>query len=329
MLRKGAPARKTPGDSQSPYAVEYSVRAIDVDAQGAATGMDLMSYDSLAYRKTDAHSDNDGLSDEAELALGTSPVRWDSDFDGLSDYAEAITYGTDPLKADSDGDGMPDGWEVANNLNPKWANDAALDSDGDGLSNLRESQKGTLPRVADTDGDGMNDGYEVTHNLNPLSAADAALDADGDGLTNLQERQLNTDPNRSDSDGDGLSDGDEVSLHGTNPRVLDSDGDGFGDGDEVALGTYPTVAGDHPTGKTATTQFVRITAAKGTATVVFVATDLTGAPVDVIIQQNDNLPAQAAWTTVVERAISAAGVYTNVIADPDMDGRFNLRIRTR
>ena len=328
LLRKVSGA-KTPGDSQSPYAVEYSVRAIDVDAQGAATGMDLMSYDSLAYRKTDAHSDNDGLSDEAELALGTSPVRWDSDFDGLSDYAEAITYGTDPLKADSDGDGMPDGWEVANNLNPKWANDAALDSDGDGLSNLRESQKGTLPRVADTDGDGMNDGYEVTHDLDPLSAADAALDADGDGLTNLQERQLSTDPNRSDTDGDGLSDGDEVSVYRTNPRILDSDGDGFGDGDEVALGTYPTVAGDHPTGKTATTQFVRISAAKGTATVVFVATDLTGAPVDVIIQQNDNLPTQAAWTTVVTRSISAAGVYTNVIADPDMDGRFNLRIRTR
>ena len=128
---------------------------------------------------------------------------------------------------------------------------------------------------------------------------------------------------------DSLSDGDEVNVYGTNPRAVDSDGDGFGDGDEVALGTYPTVAGDHPTGKTATTQFVRITAAKGTATVVFVATDLTGAPVDVIIQQNDNLPTQAAWTTVVERAISAAGVYTNVIADPDMDGRFNLRIRTR
>ncbi len=328
LLSRKTATPKTSGDSQSPYAVEYTVRAIDVDAQGSAEGMDVISYDSLAYRTTTMHSDNDGLPDNVELELGTSPVRWDTDFDGMSDYAEVIA-GTDPLDDDSDGDGMPDGWEDANSLNPKWASDAALDSDGDGLTNLREYQKGTNPRLADTDGDGMNDAYEVTQNLNPLSAADAAADADGDGLTNLQERQLGTDPNRSDSDGDGLSDGDEVRIHGTNPKIVDSDGDGFSDGDEVEMGTYPTVAADHPTGKTATTQFVRITAAKGTATVVYVATDLTGTPVDLIIQQNDDMPAKGAWTTVVERAITAAGVYTNVIPDPDMDGRFNLRIRTR
>ncbi len=36
---------------------------------------------------------------------------------------------------DSDGDGMPGVWETAHNLNPN-LNDAALDADDDGVSNL-------------------------------------------------------------------------------------------------------------------------------------------------------------------------------------------------
>ena len=37
---------------------------------------------------------------------------------------------------DSDGDGIPDDWEVAHNLNPQDASDAARDDDGDGFTNL-------------------------------------------------------------------------------------------------------------------------------------------------------------------------------------------------
>jgi hypothetical protein len=47
---------------------------------------------------------------------------------------------------DSDGDGLPDDWEIAHQLNPNSPDDAAIDSDGDGLTNLQEYQAGTDPR---------------------------------------------------------------------------------------------------------------------------------------------------------------------------------------
>ena len=158
-----------------------------------------------------------------------------------NDYAVAnigqvkYVFSFDSAK-DSDSDGMPDWWEAAHNLNP-YENDAGLDPDNDGLTNLEEYQNGTDPYNADTDGDGMPDGWEVAHGLNPL-VNDAALDPDNDGLTNLQEYQYGTDPQDADTDDDGLSDGWEV-AHGTDPLDWDTDGDGLSDGWEVVHGYDP------------------------------------------------------------------------------------------
>jgi hypothetical protein len=50
---------------------------------------------------------------------------------------------------DTDGDGLPDVWETAHGLNPN-VNDAALDPDHDGMSNLQEFVAGTDPQDAES-----------------------------------------------------------------------------------------------------------------------------------------------------------------------------------
>jgi hypothetical protein len=122
-------------------------------------------------------------------------------------------------KTDADADGMDDDWERKHGL-VVGVNDAALDPDGDGLSNLQEFQRATDPKNPDTDGDGLKDGPEVnTYHTNPLSA---------------------------DTDQDGLSDGAEVNTYGTDPLVADTDGDNFPDGLEVRLGSDPLSAASIP-----------------------------------------------------------------------------------
>ena len=86
-------------------------------------------------------TDEDGLSDAVEIALGTSPTNSDTDADGLGDGAE-YTLGTNPLNPDSDDDGLSDGNEVS---------------------------IGTDPQSADTDGDGVSDGDEVSAGTDPLN----------------------------------------------------------------------------------------------------------------------------------------------------------------
>ena len=61
---------------------------------------------------------------------------------------------------------MPDGWEIAHGLNPL-VNDASLDPDGDGLTNLQEFQHSTDPWQFDSDHDGISDASEILMGLDP------------------------------------------------------------------------------------------------------------------------------------------------------------------
>jgi len=124
---------------------------------------------------------------------------------------------------DDDNDGLPNSYEqqYSDILSPTNAADAALDSDGDGLTNLQEFTGKTIPNNADSDGDGVKDGAEVNR---------------AGGATN---------PLVADTDADGLNDGGEATA-GTDPLVADTDGDGFGDFQEVIHGSNPTVAGSTP-----------------------------------------------------------------------------------
>jgi outer membrane protein OmpA-like peptidoglycan-associated protein len=81
-------------------------------------------YNVIEFEKD---SDDDGLSDDAELKLGTNPNNPDTDGDGLLDGEEVDKYKTDPKDPDTDAGGIKDGAEVRNGANP-------LDADDDILS---------------------------------------------------------------------------------------------------------------------------------------------------------------------------------------------------
>ena len=67
-------------------------------------------------------------------AVGIAPGRWnpvsDLDGDGLTNYEEYF-LGTNPLHWDTDFDGLPDGWEVLFLLDPHNPRDASENPDGD------------------------------------------------------------------------------------------------------------------------------------------------------------------------------------------------------
>lgn len=144
--------------------------------------------------------------------------------------------------ADSDGDQIPNAYEeLYSFLDPNNPDDADLDEDADGLSNLEEFQRKTIPNDGDSDDDGLSDGEEViTHNTDPLDA-----DSDDDGLSDNEEiNNHSTDPLDADSDDDGIIDGIETQYVFLDPNSasdasLDEDSDGLSNLQEVQIGTLP------------------------------------------------------------------------------------------
>lgn len=131
---------------------------------------------------------NFSVSHVYQITLNISELQ-DSDGDGLSDEAE-IALGTDPYNPDTDGDSMPDGWEVSNDLDPL-VKDAFSDSDGDGFSNYREYLAGTNPQ-SDTDtpkntvvyvDDDNTSGIEDGSITNPFNTIQEGIDFAGPGDT--------------------------------------------------------------------------------------------------------------------------------------------------
>lgn len=193
----------------------------DITISDADTGLtiaDANDYTTAAYLVSDFEpldTDEDGLSDNLELSIGSDINLLDSDFDGLSDYEEIsydgdansynLTTDLNPISPDTDSDGMDDGWEINFGYDPL-VDDGAKnnDDDSDGLLNLGEFQNSTLPNNSDTDSDGISDGSEIN--------------------------VYSTNPTNIDTDLDGLTDGDEVNIYGTIPTNPDTDGDTIMDG---------------------------------------------------------------------------------------------------
>ena len=137
--------------------------------------------DSIIVRDGSGDEDGDGLTDLAESCdIGIDPCVADSDFDGLSDSAE-LALGTNPLLLDTDGDGLSDGHIPPPGLSHKFcetffgSDPLDSDTDDDGMSDGDEVTVGTDPLNPDTDGDGVPDGSDAC----PLSVPLTDLDQDG------------------------------------------------------------------------------------------------------------------------------------------------------
>jgi hypothetical protein len=160
-------------------------------------------------------SDVDGLTDAAELVIGTNPNDADTDHDLIVDGLEVNVTHTDPKDDDVDNDGIIDGKEDVN---------------FDGIVQLSE----TDTNVADSDADGLLDGTELGLAVpQGLNTDLTVFVADMDPTTTSNPRDIDTDD-------DGLKDGTEDANRNGNAETTetlvataDSDGDGLQDGTEL------------------------------------------------------------------------------------------------
>ena len=109
--------------------------AIDIGAAGPDT-----VYGAGKLQLPLIDSDSDGLSNVAEIQLGTDALDPDTDGDTLSDGDEVYTYGTDPLATDTDGDQFNDNAEVLAGTDPTSATSFPGDGDltVDGVVDIRD-----------------------------------------------------------------------------------------------------------------------------------------------------------------------------------------------
>ncbi|WP_123536110.1 hypothetical protein [Halosimplex salinum] len=189
----------------------------------------------------DTHATPNGSADSS------SPLGGTNGSDALLEKIDQWGFGAGPAGSGTDGgaadetgptaERAPIGANGSEPVSPESGGSNAsadsLDSDGDGLSDVRERDVGTEPFDPDTDGDGLADGHELDIGTDPLDP-----DTDGDGVSDARELERGTSPKSIDADADGLTDERELDL-GTDPFDPDTDDDGLGDWQEVNVGTDP------------------------------------------------------------------------------------------
>jgi len=169
----------------------------------------------------DPDSDNDGLTDGQEIAIGTNPMAWDTDGDGRSDWQEVTGGGpipTDPFDPDTDDDGLLDSAEVFG-TNP--TNPVVADTDGDGLCDggartpymLSLDPTVTVCSLCKSSSTSIESPGGIGDHPNPLGIGE---DENGNGTWDAGE----TDPNQYDTDGDAIADGIERLSFSTSRQSL-------------------------------------------------------------------------------------------------------------
>lgn len=120
---------------------------------------------------TGTDTDQDGIPDATETALGTNSSAKDTDGDGVEDLMEVFlgrSATTATSASDADGDGWPFGFDRV----------ATFDTSGDGN--------------VDQDSDGFSDGYERVHGADPFSATSVPVigDVNGNGVTDNNDASV-------------------------------------------------------------------------------------------------------------------------------------------
>jgi len=207
--------------------------------------------------------DGDGLTDEEEFILDTSPSDSDMDGDWITDWYEVNVYHTNPSDPDTDGDGLYDGFgEILDDQgNPIFV--GGVQAMGGELT------AGTDPNNPDTDDDGLLDGIEVAgweitvdkmlqdESGNFVTVTEIAQpnplvgDSDGEGLSDwveytcwfdlraidpenrIPDERIGFNPMLEDTNGNGLTDWEELEVYYLVGDHVDSDGDGLLDSQEL------------------------------------------------------------------------------------------------
>jgi Bacterial TSP3 repeat len=100
----------------------------------------------------------------------------------------------------------------------------------------------TASAAVDSDGDGLTDEFEIPNHLDPQNPdSDRDYLSDGDELHKYYTGPPTQTPKPKDTDADGLSDSDETNVYRTNPNRKDTDRDGRDDGSEVKNGINPRI----------------------------------------------------------------------------------------
>lgn len=122
----------------------YASSLTGEDILATATVGERGSITQLKLGMIDIDGDTvDDAIDNCPLQINTTQS--DTDADGAGDVCDDFPNNAAETK-DSDSDGMGDNFETANGFNPLDPNDAGLDADNDGTSNLAEYLAGTNPR---------------------------------------------------------------------------------------------------------------------------------------------------------------------------------------
>ena len=222
----------------------------DTDGDGISDGTEVLGYTTIITiapntsptelniisDPTLTDTDGDTVSDQEERYYCTSPLKTDSDEDGLSDDTELSasydmggkSYPSNPSRWDTDGDGLPDGgidglifdttdkvWEIAeaskNDQIDFWEGE---DRDCDGeIDTYSSKNTESNPRKIDSDGDGIadNDEYYYYVQYVDLTHTDSngylkpTVKSNPDSSTDSHYPN----PVDTDSDNDGLTDAQE------------------------------------------------------------------------------------------------------------------------